>query len=479
MPKMGDAMEEGTLISWHKQDGETVKSGDVIAEIETDKSNVEIEAEDAGVLHIQAQPGAIIAVGKVIAIIGDAPAASNGSSANGTSSNGSGTAPKASSPVQARTNGAKPEEKTGSDETVMGGEGAQYKMDTADDKDIARLAPTTHSQEETGPTENMTYADAIRLALQEELDRDEKVFMLGEEIGQYQGTFKITKDFLEKYGPERILDTPISEAGMVGLTVGSAMMGLRPIIEFMTLNFALVAWDGIINHAAKILYMSGGQFNVPCVLRGPGGAGVQLSAQHSQDLAHWYANTPGLKVVVPATPADAKGLLKAAIRDNNPVVFTEHAGLYRTKGDVPTDPNYVVPIGVADIKREGKDVTIVSYSRGTMLALAAAEQLAAEGIDAEVVDLRSLQPLDLDTVINSVKKTHRAVVVQEQWLFYGVAAEFAAQISSAAFDYLDAPVERVAGAFVPMPYSRVLENLAVPHEAEIIAAVKKTLERSA
>jgi len=476
MPKMGDAMEEGTLISWHKQDGETVKSGDVIAEIETDKSNVEIEAEDAGVLHIQAQPGAVVAVGKVIAIIGDAPSATNGSSSNGNGS-GNGTAAKASSPMQARANGSKPE--THGDETVVGGEGAQHKMDNTDDKDIARLAPSVHSQENTGPTENMTYADAIRLALQEELDRDEKVFMLGEEIGQYQGTFKITKDFLEKYGPERILDTPISEAGMVGLTVGSAMMGLRPIIEFMTLNFALVAWDGIINHAAKILYMSGGQFNVPCVLRGPGGVGVQLSAQHSQDLAHWYANTPGLKVVVPATPADAKGLLKAAIRDNNPVVFTEHAGLYRTKGEVPTDPDFIVPIGVADVKRVGKDVTIVSYSRGTMLALAAAEQLAAEGIDAEVVDLRSLQPLDLDTVINSVKKTHRAVVVQEQWLFYGVAAEFAAQISSAAFDYLDAPVERVAGAFVPMPYSRVLENLAVPHEAEIIAAVKKTLERSA
>ena len=476
MPKMGDAMEEGTLVSWLKQDGETVKSGDVIAEIETDKSNVEIEAEDAGVLHIQAQPGAVVPVGKVIALIGDAPAPSNGASAGG-----NGTAAKTTSSTQSHTNGAKPEEKSGGGdgETVHGGEGTQFKMDNADDKDIARLSPSVHSHEETGATENMTYADAIRLALQEELDRDEKVFMLGEEIGQYQGTFKITKDFLEKYGPERIVDTPISEAGMVGLTVGSAMMGLRPIIEFMTLNFALVAWDGIINHAAKILYMSGGQFNVPCVLRGPGGVGVQLSAQHSQDLAHWYANTPGLKVVVPATPADAKGLLKAAVRDNNPVVFTEHAGLYRTKGDVPTDPNYIVPIGVADVKREGKDVSIISYSRGTMLALAAAEQLAAEGIDAEVIDLRSLQPLDLDTVINSVKKTHRAVVVQEQWLFYGVAAEFAAQISTAAFDYLDAPVERVAGAFVPMPYSRALENLAVPHEADIIAAVKKTLERSA
>ena len=461
MPKMGDAMEEGTLLQWLKQDGETVKAGEVIGEIETDKSNVEIEAEEDGVLHIQAQPGAVVPVGKVIAVIGDTV------NSNGSASNGSGA-----SAAKAATNGS-------SGQTVHGGEGTQFKVDNSDDKDIADISPSVHSHEPTGATENMTYADAIRLALQEELDRDEKVFLLGEEIGQYQGTFKITKDFLEKYGPERIVDTPISEAGMVGLTVGAAMMGLRPIIEFMTLNFALVAWDGIINHAAKILYMSGGQFNVPCVLRGPGGVGVQLSAQHSQDLAHWYANTPGLKVVAPATPADAKGLLKSAIRDNNPVVFNEHAGLYRTKGDVSTDPDFLVPIGQADIKREGTDVTIVSYSRGTMLSLAAAEQLAAEGINAEVIDLRSLQPIDLDTVINSVKKTHRAVVVQEQWLFYGIAAEFAAQISNAAFDYLDAPVERVAGSFTPMPYARALELAATPHEADIIAAVKKTLARNA
>jgi pyruvate dehydrogenase E1 component beta subunit len=478
MPKMGDAMEEGTLVSWHKQDGETVKAGEVIGEIETDKSNVEIEAEEDGVLHIQAQPGAVVPVGNVIALIGnDVKAASNGAASNGSGA----TAAKA--PASANgMNGQKPEDDgdtSGGEQAVHGGEGTQFKVDNSDDKDIQNIAPSVHSHEPTGRTENMTYADAIRLALQEELDRDEKVFLLGEEIGQYQGTFKITKDFLQNYGPERIVDTPISEAGMVGLTCGAAMMGLRPIIEFMTLNFALVAWDGIINHIAKILYMSGGQFNVPCVLRGPGGVGVQLSAQHSQDLAHWYANTPGLKVVVPATPADAKGLLKAAVRDNNPVVFTEHAGLYRTRGDVPTDPNFLVPIGQADVKREGTDVSIISYSRGTMLSLAAAEQLAEEGISAEVVDLRSLQPLDLATVINSVKKTHRAVVVQEQWLFYGVAAEFAAQIGTEAFDYLDAPVERVAGSFTPMPYSRALELAATPHEADIIAAVKKTLARNA
>jgi pyruvate dehydrogenase E1 component beta subunit len=265
---------------------------------------------------------------------------------------------------------------------------------------------------------------------------------------------------------------------MVGMMAGAAMMGLRPVLEFMTFNFALVAWDQIINHTAKICYMSGGQYSVPCVMRGPGGVGTQLSAQHSQDLVQWYANTPGLKVVAPATPADAKGLLKAAIRDNNPVIFMEHAKLYSAKGEVPEDPDYIVPIGVADVEREGKDVTIVGYSRNTILALQAAEKLAEQGIEAEVIDLRSLQPYDLDTVLASVRKTHRAVVVHEQWPMYGVASEFAAQIAEKAFDDLDAPVERVMGQFVPMPYAAALEDLATPHVDDIVAAAKNTLERS-
>lgn len=470
MPKMGDAMEEGTLLTWHKQDGETVKVGDVIAEIETDKSNVEVEAEDAGVLHVQAQPGETVPVGAVIAVIGDMKAQSNGS-------NGASAASAKLEATSAPSNGSASNGQKA--EAVTGGEGMQAAMDTPDDKDVVRVAAETHSVEVSGETVSVTYREAIRMALEEELDRDELVFLLGEEIGQYQGTFKITQGFLQKYGPQRILDTPISEAGMVGLTTGAAMMGMRPVIEFMTLNFALVAWDQIINHTAKILYMSGGQYSVPCVLRGPGGVGTQLSAQHSQDLAHWYANTPGLKVVAPATPADAKGLLKAAIRDNNPVVFTEHARLYGSKGDVPTDPEFLVPIGKADVKRQGSHVSLISYSRGTMLCLAAAEKLAEEGIEAEVVDLRSLQPIDYETVLASVRKTHRAVVVQEQWIPFGIAAEFAAAISTEAFDDLDAPVERVGGAFVPMPYSKALEDIAIPHESDIIAAVKKTLERSA
>jgi len=463
MPKMGDGMSEGTLLSWKKQDGDQVNAGEVIAEIETDKSNVEIEAEDAGVLRTKTAVGQTVPVGTVIAVIGD--------SKNG---NGNGTAAKTVqevAPSSTSTNGAKPE-------LVSGGEGLTVEIRSTEREDMARAVAATHAEGYSGENVSGTYRDGIRMALEEELDRDVNVFLLGEEIGQYQGTFKITKGFLEKYGADRIVDTPISEAGMVGLTTGAAMMGMRPVIEFMTLNFALVAWDQIINHTAKIRYMSGGQYSVPCVLRGPAGVGVQLSAQHSQDLAHWYANTPGLKVVVPSTPADAKGLLKSAIRDENPVVFTEHAGLYSSTGDIPTDPEFTIPIGVAEVKRQGKDVTIVAYSRGTILALAAAEHLAAEGIDVEVVDLRSLMPFDIDTVINSVKKTHRAVVVQEQWLYYGLAAEFAAQIQEKAFDYLDAPVERVAGAFVPMPYARNLELLAVPHEEEIIAAVKKTVART-
>lgn len=457
MPKMGDAMTEGTLLHWLKPDGAAVKAGETIAEIETDKSNVEVEAEDEGVLVIKVKVGETVPVGSVIATIG-------GASSNGAASSGNGIRPGA----EIVAPNSEPSKSNGSVSPLH------------PSSPVAQLPrqlskPVGVSERPRGETVNIKYSEAIRMALDEELERDEKVFLLGEEIGQYQGTFKITKDFLQKYGPQRIVDTPISEAAMVGLTTGAAMMGMRPVIEFMTLNFALVAWDQIINHTAKILYMSGGQYSIPCVLRGPGGVGVQLSAQHSQDLAHWYANTPGLKVVVPATPADAKGLLKSAIRDNNPVIFTEHAGLYVSRGDVPTDPDFTIPIGVAEVKRQGTDVTIVSYSRGTIIALAAAEQLAMEGISAEVVDLRSLMPLDVETVVKSVKKTHRAVVVQEQWLYFGTAAELAAQIASEAFDYLDAPVERVAGAFVPMPYSRSLEQIATPHEPEVIAAVKRTL----
>ena len=446
MPKMGDGMETGTLLAWKKSDGDVVKSGETIAEIQTDKSIVEIEAEESGVLHTSISEGESVPVGVVIATIG----AGNGSAAH------SAAVPSSAAPT---------------------GNGSHAPIEpTPVVPPVAAPRPTT--QPYTGSTINIAYREAIQMALAEELDRDPSVFLLGEEIGQYQGTFKITQGFLQKYGPERIVDTPISEGGMVGMMTGAAMLGLRPVMEFMTFNFALVAWDQIVNHTAKMYYMSGGQYSVPCVMRGPAGVGTQLSAQHSQEITHWFANIPGLKVVAPATAADAKGLLKAAIRDNNPVVFMEHAKLYSIKGDVPEDPDFVIPIGVAEIKRVGRDVTIVGYSRNTVLALQAAEKLAEEGIDAEVVDMRSMQPYDLETILESVRKTHRAVVVHEQWPQYGVASEFAAQISEKAFDDLDAPVERVMGQFVSMPYSAALEDLATPHVRDIVAAAKKTLERS-
>ena len=465
MPKMGDAMESGTLLAWRKKSGDPVSAGDVIAEIETDKSNVELEAEDNGVLQTKVQEGTNVPVGAVIATIGEAGANGQAGTANGQK------AQLDQVEIEHKSNGYKSE-----DIPAPPASDFQKNADAGRVKTV--VEPSRELEQELGETTTMTYRDAIKMALTEELDRDADVFMLGEEIGQYQGTFKITEGFLEKYGAERIVDTPISEAGMVGMATGAAMIGLRPVLEFMTLNFSLVAWDQIINHTAKILYMSGGQYPVPLVMRGPGGVGSQLSAQHSQDLTHWFANTPGLYVVAPATPADAKGLLKAAIRNDNPVIYVEHAKLYSLRGEVPVSRDYTVPIGKADIKRAGRDVTIISYSRGAVLSLAAAEELAKEGIDAEVVDLRSLMPIDYETVLASVRKTHRAVVVQEQWPFYGIASEFAAEISDKAFDDLDAPVNRVTGAFVPMPYAKSLEDIATPHEQDIVAAVKKTLERS-
>jgi pyruvate dehydrogenase E1 component beta subunit len=321
-----------------------------------------------------------------------------------------------------------------------------------------------------------SYRDAIRDAMMEEMDRDPNVLIMGEDIGVYEGTFRITAGMLKKYGPKRIIDTPIAEAGMVGTAVGMAMFGLRPIVEMMTINFSIVAADQIVNHAAKVRYFSGGQVDVPVIVRGPQGAGVQLSAQHSQSLESFYGHFPGMHVVAPATPADAKGLLKTAIRGKDPVLFLESAALYGMKGEVPDDPEFTVPFGKSRVAREGKDVTVVSYSRMLQLSLAVADKLSKEeGIECEVIDLRSLRPLDMDPVFASVSKTHRAVVVQEQWKPYGAAAEISASIMEAMFDELDAPVARVTGEDVPMPYARNLELLATPHEPEIIHAVKKVM----
>jgi pyruvate dehydrogenase E1 component beta subunit len=325
-----------------------------------------------------------------------------------------------------------------------------------------------------------SYRDAIREAMMEEMDRDPNVLIMGEDIGIYEGTFRITAGMLKKYGGKRVIDTPIAEAGMIGTAVGMAMLGLRPIVEMMTMNFSIVAADQIVNHAAKVRYFSGGQVDCPVVVRGPQGAGVQLSAQHSQSLESFYGHFPGMHVVAPATPADAKGLLKTAIRGKDPVLFLESAALYGMKGEVPDDPDFTVPFGKSRVAREGKDVTIVSYSRMLQLSLVAAEKLSKEdGIECEVIDLRTIRPLDMDPVYASVAKTHRAVVVQEQWKPYGAAAEISASITENLFDELDAPVARVTGEDVPMPYARNLELLATPHEPEIISAVKKVMYANA
>jgi pyruvate dehydrogenase E1 component beta subunit len=322
-------------------------------------------------------------------------------------------------------------------------------------------------------TTEATFREAIRQCLVEEMDRDGDVFLMGEDIGRYQGTFRVTAGLFEKYGSRRIIDTPITEPAIVGMAVGAAMTGLRPVVEMMTMSFSILALDQIINHAAKVHYMTGGQACVPMVVRGPGGAANQLSAQHSHAMEGWYAHVPGLKVLAPSTPADAKGLLRAAIRDDNPVIFTENPGLYSVKGPVPEDPEYVVPIGKAAVARAGKDVSLIAYSRMTHVCLAAAGQLAREGIDCEVVDVRSLKPLDTATIFASVRKTHRAVVVYEDWKSGGFGAEIAARVAEECFDDLDAPVGRVGGLNVPMPYARNLELRCIPNESDVAAAARK------
>jgi len=323
----------------------------------------------------------------------------------------------------------------------------------------------------------VTYRDALNQALREEMRRDPAVFLMGEEVGVYQGAYKVSRGLLEEFGPERVVDTPITELGFAGIGVGAAMAGLRPVVEFMTWNFALLAIDQIVNSAAKMLYMSGGQVPIPIVFRGPGGAALQLGAQHSQSFEAWYANVPGLKVVAPATPADAKGLLKSAIRDDNPVVFIEGEMMYNTKGEVP-DGERVIPLGVAEVKREGTDVTIVAHSKMVALALKAAEELAKDGVSAEVVDPRTIRPLDVATIAASVRKTNRCVVVEEGWPFAGVGAQVVDDIQREAFDWLDAPVLRVTGADVPMPYNKQLEKLAKPDVPKLIAAVNRVLYRT-
>jgi pyruvate dehydrogenase E1 component beta subunit len=319
----------------------------------------------------------------------------------------------------------------------------------------------------------LTIREALNQALREEMLRDENVFLMGEEVAAYQGAYKVTKGLLQELGEKRVIDTPITELGFAGLGVGAAMVGLRPIIEFMTFNFSILATDQIVNSAAKMLYMSGGQFNIPIVFRGPGGSAFQVSSQHSQALESWFAYFPGLKVVMPSTPADAKGLLKSSIRDDDPVIFIEQERMYGNKGEVPDDADFLVPLGVADIKREGTDATIVARSLMVPVALKAAEVLDQQGVSCEVIDPRTIRPLDINTIIESVKKTNRLVVAEESHPFCGVASEISSEVTERAFDYLDAPVKRISGADVPMPYAKNLEDLAIPNVDQIVAAVRE------
>ncbi|UGY14680.1 pyruvate dehydrogenase complex E1 component subunit beta [Bradyrhizobium septentrionale] len=454
MPALSPTMEKGNLAKWLKKEGETIKSGDVIAEIETDKATMEVEATDEGTLGkiLIPEGTADVAVNTPIATI----------LADGESAADLAKVPAAPAP-QPKAAEAAP--------------AAEAKAEAPQPAAKAPAAPVSEAlpdPEIPAGTEMVTQTirEALRDAMAEEMRRDGDVFIMGEEVAEYQGAYKVTQGLLQEFGARRVIDTPITEHGFAGIGVGAAMAGLKPIVEFMTWNFAMQAIDQIINSAAKTLYMSGGQMGCSIVFRGPNGAAARVAAQHSQDYAAWYSQIPGLKVIAPYSAADYKGLLKAAIRDPNPVIFLENEMLYGHTGEVPKLADYVVPIGKARIARAGKDVTIVSWAMGMSYALKAADELAKEGIEAEVVDLRTIRPMDTETIINSVKKTGRAVTVEEGWQQSGVGSEVAARIMEHAFDYLDAPVARVSGKDVPMPYAANLEKLALPSVAEVVAAAK-------
>ena len=470
MPALSPTMEKGNLAKWLKKEGDSVRSGDVIAEIETDKATMEVEAVDEGTLGkiLVPEGTADVAVNTPIAMIlgegEDASALKDGKTARAEAAvtaparqekAAESMPPAAAAPVKAPPPAAP---KTGIQQPA------------------SAAAPEPDVPEGTQMV-TMTMREALRDAMAEEMRRDPDVFVIGEEVAEYQGAYKVTQGLLDEFGARRVIDTPITEHGFAGLGVGAALAGLKPIVEFMTFNFAMQAMDQLINSAAKTPYMSGGQVRVSIVFRGPNGAAARVAAQHSQDYSAWYSHIPGLKVIAPSTAADAKGLLKAAIRDPNPVMFLENEILYGHSSPVPKLDDYVLPIGRARVVRNGNDVTIVAWSMGMTYALKAADELAKENISAEVIDLRTLKPMDSDTIVESVKKTGRLVTVEEGWKQSGVGAEIAARVSADAFDYLDAPVERVTGKDVPMPYAANLEKLALPSVAEVVEAAKAVCYR--
>jgi pyruvate dehydrogenase E1 component beta subunit len=453
MPALSPTMTEGKLTQWMKAEGEAVAPGDVLAEIETDKATMEVEAVDEGTMGriLVAEGTENVAVNTPIALLleeGEDAASLN-----------AGAAP---SPVAATA------EPLAEPSIAPAAHAPVAAAAVIADEDEARFYADTQTQ---------TVRDALRDAMAEEMRRDEMVYVMGEEVAEYQGAYKVTQGLLQEFGDRRVIDTPITEHGFAGLGVGAAFGDLKPVVEFMTFNFAMQAMDHIINSAAKTLYMSGGQMGCPIVFRGPNGAASRVAAQHSQDYTSWYAHCPGLKVVAPWSAADAKGLLKAAIRDPNPVIVLENEVLYGQSFEVPTDPDFTVPIGKAKIERAGTDVTITAFSIMVGKALEAAEILAADGISAEVINLRSIRPLDVTTIIESVKRTNRIVSVEEGWPTCGMGSEIAALVMDHAFDYLDAPVKRVAGLDVPMPYAANLEKLALPQVETIVAAAKSACNR--
>jgi pyruvate dehydrogenase E1 component beta subunit len=449
MPALSPTMTEGKLSKWLKAKGDAVKAGDILAEIETDKATMEVEAVDEGVLDQILVPEGTenVAVNTPIAVLrGEDEAA------------GAAPAPAAAPKAEAsKAEAPKAEAKPQAHAPVH--------------------VPPAAEPEYSGPTITQTVREALRDAMAEEMRRDETVFLMGEEVAEYQGAYKVSQGLLEEFGPNRVIDTPITEHGFAGLAVGAAFSGLRPIVEFMTFNFSMQAIDQIVNSAAKTNYMSGGQMGSPIVFRGPNGAAARVAAQHSQCYASWYAHIPGLKVVSPWSAADAKGLLKSAIRDPNPVIFLENEILYGQSFEVPQDKDWIVPIGKAKVVRPGSQVTITAFSRMVGVSLEAAELLAKEGIDAEVIDLRTIRPLDTETLVKSVQKTNRLVSVEEGWPFAGIGSELAAVMMEQAFDYLDAPVVRIAGIDVPMPYAANLEKLALPQAAQIADAAKQVCYR--
>ena len=462
MPALSPTMTEGKLAQWLKGEGDTVAAGDVIAEIETDKATMEVEAVDEGVIGkiLIAAGSEGVAVNTAIALLLE-----DGESADALSAPAPAVAP-------APPMSAAPTPSAAPAPVADGGPAAPVAMAPP-----LSAPPAMDEDRFFTNTQPLTVREALRDAMAEEMRADDRVFVMGEEVAEYQGAYKVTQGLLQEFGDRRVIDTPITEIGFAGLGVGAAFGDLRPIVEFMTFNFAMQAMDQIINSAAKTLYMSGGQMGSPMVFRGPNGAAARVAAQHSQCFASWFAHCPGLKVVSPWSAADAKGLLKAAIRDPNPIVFLENEVMYGQTFDVPTDPDFVLPIGKAKVVRAGADVTITAFSIMVGRALEAAEALAAEGIEAEVIDLRTLRPLDVATLTTSVQKTNRLVSCEEGWPFAGIGAELAAIMMEHAFDYLDAPVVRVHGADVPMPYAANLEKLALPQVDNIIAAAKAACYR--